>query len=392
MEFFILAFEALKERKVRSIFTIIMVLVGVTLIVAVDSLGAGTKKYVKGEFAKFNTRLVVVSPSNRHPEITEKDIKQIEEMEGVVEAVPYWSFAGRVKSGGKEKDSTIIAVDNQKLTVFFPGLEMEDGELLTESDTTGAVLGYYIAHEPDGSIFAYTGDVVEVTFIDYTGNGQTIKTKNLVVRGVLKTMGATTGFIFDQMVIVSKRLAKQLFNKDTYNGVFILAENSDMAVNVSQRIMQELDLNTISPQEIKEIVDNVLGTITLYTLAISTISLLVAAVGIITTLYTSMLERIREIGVLKAIGFKSIHILKMFLYEALLIGIIGSVLGSIFGVVGAILLRDIFFADMPFIEPIFSVDVFLRANLMAISLSIMAGLYPAWRASRLDPIVALRHE
>ncbi len=392
MEFFILAFEALKERKVRSLFTIIMVVVGVTLIVSVDSIGAGTKKYVESEFSKFNIRFIAVSPSNRHPEITKKDLEQIKDMEGVVEVVPYWSFAGRVKSGGKEKDATIIAVDNQKLPLFFPGLEMEDGELLTESDTTGAVLGYYIAHEPDGSIFAYTGDVVTVTFIDYSGGGQTIKTKNLVVRGVLKTMGAVTGFIFDQMIIVSSRLAKQLFNKDTYNGLFVLAENSDMAVNISQRIMQELDLNTISPQEIKEVVDNVLGTITLFTLAISTISLIVAAVGIITTLYTSMLERIREIGVLKAIGFKNIHIMKMFLYEALLIGIIGSILGSILGVVGAIVMRDIFFADMPFLQPVFSVDVFLRANLMAISLSVIAGLYPAWRASRLDPIVALRHE
>jgi len=159
-----------------------------------------------------------------------------------------------------------------------------------------------------------------------------------------------------------------------------------------EEIKNNYDVDVVSPQSIKKMVDRVMSTLTFFIASISAISLFVAAIGIITTLYTSMLERIREIGILKAIGFRNIHILKLFLYEAAVIGIIGGTLGLIVGVAMAYLLKTIFFADIPFITPIFSPGIFTEVWLMATVLSIVAGLYPAWRASRFDPVIALKYE
>ncbi|RLI36632.1 hypothetical protein DRO55_03170 [Candidatus Bathyarchaeota archaeon] len=125
---------------------------------------------------------------------------------------------------------------------------------------------------------------------------------------------------------------------------------------------------------------------------IAAVSLLVASVGIITTLWTSMMERIREIGILKAIGFSNEKILRLFLNEAIIIGLMGGTLGLFTGIGLAYVMKSFFRGEFAHITPIFTIPSLFGTWVLCVVLSMVSGFYPAWRASRLDPVASLRHE
>ena len=325
MEFLILAFEALKERKIRSAFTILMVVVGVTLIVGVDGVSLGTRKFIADEIQKFGTNMIIVYPSGGET-ISDAVVNEISRMDTVDEVVPVVSRPSTVKTRGIEKDTMIVGVEFSKLFYIIPELKLEAGVLPPEYDSIGIVLGHQVAYNPDGSVYAYVGDVLRAKVTLMTEDNVYTKEKSLVVRGVFKYFGSY--FIpVDSMLWMPLEAAKKFFDAEGYDTLYVIVKNESMVNETAERIADEYNLRVVSPQEIIKMVNRILSAIDLYIGAISAVSLLVAGIGIITTLYTSMLERVREIGVLKAIGFKNRHILKMFLYEALLIGIIGTIIG-----------------------------------------------------------------
>lgn len=132
------------------------------------------------------------------------------------------------------------------------------------------------------------------------------------------------------------------------------------------------------------------GGITAFLLSIAVISLIVGGVGIITTLSTSVIERTREIGTLKAIGTESKNILFLFLVEALLIGVIGATVGLLGGLAGGYVLGNLGPRNGPPLIPVYLASDMATVWIISVSLSIVAGLFPAWKASRTLPIEALR--
>lgn len=391
MEFIILAFEALKERKVRSIFTIIMVVVGVALIVGVTGISLGTRNFISNEVKKFGTNMIIVYPSGGES-ISDATVNEISKLEGVETVVPAVSRPAIATARGIEKDIIIVGIEFSKLSYLVPEIELEDGIIPSEYDPVGVVLGYQIAYNPDGSIYAYVGDIIRAKVTLIGEEQMRTKEKSLVVRGVFRYFGSF--FIpIDSMLWIPLEPAKKFFEAKGYDTVYVVVKNESIVNQTAEIIADRYNLRVVSPQEIIQTVNRIMGALDLYIGAISAVSLLVAGIGIITTLYTSMLERIREIGVLKAIGFKNRHILVLFLYEALLIGFIGTIVGIIGGISLSKILIAVFLSRLGFpIQPIFTLEVFVRAGAMAIGLSVISGLYPAWRASRLDPVVALRYE
>jgi putative ABC transport system permease protein len=134
-----------------------------------------------------------------------------------------------------------------------------------------------------------------------------------------------------------------------------------------------------------------------FILAIALVALVVGAVGIVTSLYTSVNERIREIGTIKAIGALNRDILLIFLSEASIIGIIGATLGLVFGIGAGYILTNVFrfgpgAGGGQNVSPVYLPTDLLYVWCLSVGLSLLAGIYPAWKASRLDPIVALRRE
>jgi putative ABC transport system permease protein len=167
------------------------------------------------------------------------------------------------------------------------------------------------------------------------------------------------------------------------------------------------DLTIISPQLISDMIQQVMGGIYTFINIVAMVSLLVASVGIITTLQTSMMERIKEIGLLKALGFTRSLILGLFLCEAAIIGLLGGGIGIFLGVflsygITLFLGGGFNFDSGPMnpgsggfnleIIPSFDPWNMLATWILCITLSVISGFYPSWRASRLDPVVAIRHE
>ena len=393
MEFLELAFEALKERKLRATLTIFMVIIGSALLVAVNGLSNGTKAYIENEFSKFGTNLIVVTKRGAEFDIKDWFVEELKEIDGVLDAFPFIEQTCVMYSRGKTRSVIVEGVDQSKLHYVLPDIKVEKGSFVSESDVVGVLLGHQVAYESKDEIFADIGQTVELryTVVKEGGEMEVIR-KSFIVRGILAYYGSY--FVpVDQVVFVSLRAADSFFNRNgEYDGVYVITEDPDLNDQIMNIIKEKYDVDVVSPQSIKKIVDNVMNTITFFIASISAVSLMVASIGIITTLYTSMLERIREIGILKAIGYKNIHILKLFLYEAAIIGMLGGIIGIILGTSLAYLLKNIFFARVPFINPIFSPEIFIEVWLLAFTLSVISGLYPAWRASRLDPVVALKYE
>jgi len=391
MELLILAFEALKERRIRSALTILMVVVGTSLLVAVDGISTGTRNFIEGEFQKFGTNIIIVSSTRGNVIIDDSLVDDVSKIPGVKTVIPVISKFITIEAHGQTKDVIAVGMDLSKINYLMPDLKLESGTLPSETDMFGIVLGYQVAYNPDGTKFAYTGEAVKVIYTTFEEGRQKTKEKSFIVRGVFAYFGSF--FIpVDQNVWMPIETAKKFFEQDEYDGLYIITENSTINEKIAEIISQQYKLEVLTRQQINMVVNRILTTIDVYILSISLISLLVASIGIITTLYTSVLERIREIGTLKAIGFKNSDIMRMFLYEALIIGVIGTVVGAFIGVFGSHLLKTLFFSQIPFVKPEFEAATFIKTAVLAIGLSIISGLYPAYRAAKLNPVEALRWE
>jgi putative ABC transport system permease protein len=175
---------------------------------------------------------------------------------------------------------------------------------------------------------------LEYSFIDDTTGKQDTVTKNFLVTAIMESTGNPT---IDNAAVINLDTGDSLFQKSgKYDSLFVVASSNEL-VDVVESEIKKLYGNDIGVTTVKAIlktIEQFTGGITSFLLSIAIISLIVGAVGIITTLYTSVIERIREIGTLKAIGAQNSNILTMFVFEALIIGMLGATLGLIGGVGG----------------------------------------------------------
>lgn len=281
-----------------------------------------------------------------------------------------------------------------------PKISLESGSYVPSRDTSGILLGYNIAHPSNlNKPFANTGQMVSLEFsvVETQGGAEklVVKKKAFVVRGVANELGTQD---VDSLASISLAEANALFGKDgVYDGIYVITNGPNDNDKVEARITKIYGKNigVMSPKAIASTIQDVMGTFIGFLSAIGGVSMFVGAVGIITTLYTSVMERTREIGLLKAIGYTRETVLLMFLTESFAIGLVGALLGLVFGVVGAYVLIGVLpfgFGQEISISPWFSVPDLGQVFLLALGLSVLAGLYPAWRASTMSPILALKKE
>jgi putative ABC transport system permease protein len=247
--------------------------------------------------------------------------------------------------------------------------------------------------------FVTVGQSVKATYSysdPATGKLQTTS-RSFVVTGVIQPTGNNQ---VDRAVVINEATANSLFKKaGKYDSIAVAAISPDYVNAVQQEITGiygSNNIGVITPKAILQARQQFQSGNSSFTLDIAFIALLVGAVGIITTLYTSVNERVKEIGTMKAIGARPRFILSLFLSEALLIGLVGSILGVLMGIIGAYIMTD-FAPRTPglgggaaHITPIFASGDLVNVWVLTLLLSLAAGLFPAWKASRLSPLEALR--
>lgn len=300
-----------------------------------------------------------------------------------------------MKSRGEEKSNAALSIDPNNLFVIAPTLELQPGSQLKQNDPSAIILADNIANPPgQDNPFVTIGETIELeySFIDDTTGEQETLSKNFLVTGIMEPTGNPT---IDGAAVINLDAGDALFQKTgKYDSLFVVASSTELVDAVEEEIKKLYgnDIGVTTVKAILKTIEQFTGGITSFLLSIAIISLVVGAVGIITTLYTSVVERIREIGTLKAIGAQSSNILTMFVLEALIIGMLGATLGLLGGIGGGYALSQATprnEGDPPLI-PLFFITDMVTVWFISVALSVIAGLLPAWKASKVSPIEALR--
>lgn len=451
-EIFGLSLGAIRERKVRSALTILMVLVGSSLLVAVNAFGAGFSDFFNKQFANLAPNILFVSsvqqdqddsggggigsvapPPSAKITLNGAVESRIRSLPFVSLVIPSYQGDISIQSGSESKSFSVLSMDPSQLFVISPTLELMEGSTLpSANDPTAILVAEDIAFPPgEATPFINLGQSVSLSysFVDPDTGEAKDESKSFVVRGIIESTGNPT---VDNAVVIGLQPGDDLLQRaGKYDSLFVAASSTDYvdAVEEEIRTLYGNDIGITTVQNILKTIEEFTGGINAFLASIAIISLVVGAVGIITTLYTSVVERIREIGTLKAIGAKNTTILGLFLFEALLIGIMGASSGLVAGIGMGYLLASASpgggggsegdtevdntgsgsrvggsenagtinseqagqqAQESETLTPVYLGEDMIRVWFISVGLSIMAGLYPAWKASRYLPVDALR--
>jgi putative ABC transport system permease protein len=406
-----MALTILLHSKIRSWLTIIGIVIGVGAVVGIMSLSENMQKDMEERLSEMDLTAITISPgssrammsmgpggggggggsssSSEDTNLTKKDIMALKSVDGI--QYMYGQISGKedVYFLGEEAELSITGVDPQ-VWQYATTDTVESGRLLEPSDNYVAVIG---------------SGVAEDVFDNEVGLNQvlTIAGKSVRVVGILESEGGSG----DNSIIMPIDAAVALIEDaepDVFDSIIVKAESMDIAENVSADIEDKLmlsrhvtekdmDFSVTTSASMVETASEMMESMTLFLAAIAGVSLVVGAVGIANTMFTSVMEKTREIGTMKAIGATNRDILMIFMVNSALVGFVGGVLGVI---VGSMVTALFPLLGMQMMGG--SVSVSLSPTLTAFGLSIavavgvISGVVPAFQASKMKPVDALRYE
>ena len=421
-EIYYMSFEALKDRKARSILTILMVVVGSSLMVALNGLTAGFNVFIERQFSNLAANVLTLTNSNGGGNFgpgggfggggqtatsgttitfNAAVATKIQSLALVSDVIPVYQGRVSLEAQGKTRSVSVFSINPDKLLTIAPTLQFSDGSELKKNDPTGMLVANFVANPEGAPTFLTVGQTAKASysFTDpYTGEDKT-ETRPFIVRGVIAQTGNQN---IDRAIIVTPEIANALLHKNgRYDALMVVVPTPDDVATVQDEVKAIFGngVGVSTPQAALQARQQFTLGFSSFITAIALVSLVVGAVGIVTTLYTSVTERIREIGTMKAIGALNKDVLLIFVAEASIIGILGASLGLAIGMVAGQFLTGPFgfrggggggaAAD---ITPVYLASDLLYVWGLSVGLSLLAGVYPAWKASRLEPILALRRD
>ncbi|MGA8905057.1 MAG: FtsX-like permease family protein [Candidatus Bathyarchaeia archaeon] len=401
-----LAVKALLDRKIRSALTIVGIMVGTAIIVALIASSNGLSAGISTSMGKIgantlvvNSAMSFVSGSGTQYQLSQNDVSTLAAITGVSEVIPYYDKMATISVGGTTIQGEIEGINLNTLSDLYKGIALSEGAYPSQSDPTAAAIGSDIASPTGSSIQIGVNQMVSVTL---SGGGST-SSSNLafLVKGILNPYGRVLFSNIDDTIFISMQAAQLFLKSPYYSGFFVITSSASDVASVQAAIESQYGSNVrvMNAGSMVSSIESVSSQMTVFLGAIGSVSLFVAAVGITNTMFVSVMERTREIGVLKALGYQSGQILSIFLSESVVTGAIGGVLGTILGYLLSFLMGGI----MPMgggpmsssgttTEPIFTTDLLLFSLLFPIAIAVLAGLYPARRASKMNAVIALKYE
>ncbi|HDN68175.1 MAG TPA: ABC transporter permease [Methanomicrobia archaeon] len=377
MIFFEFAKRNLARHKFRSVLAVVGIVIGVLAITALGILGNSVRLSASEQLCMIGNELVVF-PYGEEP-ISEQNFKQIDKAAAV--AIPINSRTEKATLNGE-----------QSLVMIY-GMRSEDISKLVEKEE-----GQFLKH---GSLNCLVGSRLAENYELRVGERVAVRGQKPRIVGILKERGIGFDINPDNAVIVSEKMFESLFNSSAsasgYNSVIVKVEKVEEVEEVRKEIEDRLNKReqVVRVMELKQIVEGIkklFSTISVFLLGIGAISLLVAGVSILNVMLMSTVERTKEIGVMRAIGTSRSGILRMFLFESLILGTVGGVAGAVLGFGAGFLVDVLVLQEASYLLAPSSVLYIFAGVAFGIGTSVLSGLYPAWRASRLKPMEALRHE
>jgi len=371
------------------------IIIGVTSVILLVSIGNGLKFYIKDQFESLGANKLYVMPgqalksSYRGPNASGSikfnfdDVKRLERVAGVTTVAPM-----------TELSKIISYRDNNMFTTIIGGTVEAK---IAQNVAVAQGRFFNKAEEERGAKVAVIGDKVrEDLFKSEEGVGKkfSLDNKKFTVVGVMEKKGGVAGLgdSIDNQLLVPYKAVFEITGEREFPFLMIVAENESVVNDVKERAKKVLvkyykeeDFTIADQSEILSVVGSILGVLTLGLSGIAAISLIVGGVGIMNIMFVSVTERIKEIGLRKAVGATSAEILYQFLLESIVLALTGGIIGVLAGYGLAVIINKFFPASVTWWS------VLLSSGVSAL-IGIVFGVAPARRASRLSSIEALRYE
>ena len=391
------------NRKTRSFLTILSILIGITSIFALSSFGLGIQHFMEDMAKQMGTDKIMIMPKDYMTALgesnvvfTEEDLDFLKKIKGVSEATGMMFSSAKVKFKDYKEIYPYVmgmSTDNKEKRLveeMFAGFGLEKGRSLRKGDVLKATLGY--SYRIPNKAFKKSvslGDKIEINDV------------KVEVVGFYEEIGNPTD---DVNVYISLEGYKEIFEKENYFYILLRSapdqNPTELAIRIKERFRKhrgqkkgEEDFIVQSFEEMMETYSIVMNVLIGILVLIALISVFVAAVNIMNTMYTSILERTHEIGVMKSIGAKNNFILIIFMAESGLLGLIGGIIGIIFGYgiakFGEFIAR---YYGIAMLRPAFPLWLITGCLLFAFLVGAGSGLLPSIQASKLNPVEALRYE
>ncbi len=387
------------RNKARTFLTTLGIVIGVASVVLLQAFGLGLKAYIKGQFDSLGTNLVFILPGNMFRaggsgfgagsmgsaiSFDEKDLNSLKRASDAEIIVPSTMKSSKIEALGKSEYATIYGTSEE----IFPtrNLEIDKGTFFLKSDinkrTKVAVMGPKIAEKLFGQAEFAVDQKISIDKITFK------------VVGVLKSKGGGGfgGPDFDSYVYIPYKTAFLVNNKKSFSSFVIKAISSERITdlkNETDKILlkryKEEDFSVAESKEILNTVESIFSMLNMVLVAIGGVSLVVGGIGIMNIMYVSVTERIREIGIRRAMGALEKDILLQFLSESVLLSLLGGVLGLLLSFLIVLILRIFFPAYI-------DLSSMLMAIFVSSAIGVGFGVFPARSAAKLLPIEAIRYE
>ncbi|MBN1896912.1 MAG: ABC transporter permease [Candidatus Aenigmarchaeota archaeon] len=420
---FRLALNILLHSKLRSWLTIIGIVIGVAAVVAIVSIGEGMQQSVESQLGGLGADLITISPggsrasssfamrmsggnmntgtSGTSNNLTKKDIQFIKSVENVDMVSGTVSGNGEIYYLGEDSRISITGVDPLSWNTVTTS-ELESGRFLTTSNYASVIIGSRLAN-----------DVFKQPLV--LNRVITIEERSFKIVGILKESGSMMGGS-DTSVIMPIEAARSLLESigdEEFDSITVKVEDAELIEETMDAIDKKLmmtrhvttntkDYSITSSASMQETISSATETITLFLGAIAAVSLLVGAVGIANTMFTTVLEKTKEIGIMKAIGARNRDIMAIFMMNSALVGVVGGLIGIVLGSIVSSFMNSGITTTTGggpgggmmnmFSSTLVTPELLLSAMGIAVGISMLAGIIPAYRASRLKPVDALRYE
>lgn len=396
-----IAIKALYANKMRTILTMLGIIIGVASVITMVSIGQGVSKSVESNIASLGTNLLTISPSTlKSGGVYQSGMSvqtlTVSDCDAIGDECPLIAYASpmvrrnmQVVCGNQNWNTVVYGVSYNYGNIR--NWEVDQGEFLSDQDVKGSA-----------KVCVIGTTVAENLFAGESPLGQVIRVQKVPFRvvGVLQEKGTGMGGDQDDCIMVPYTTALSRISRMKYIQSIVCSianedETEDAISEITALLRQrhrlqdndEDDFTIRSQADIAETMAQTTGMLTLFLSAIAFISLLVGGIGIMNIMLVSVTERIREIGIRMALGARGSDVLRQFLFESMALSLLGGTIGIISGIILSRIAAH--FMNM---QTVVSLEAIAISFIFSAGVGVFFGFYPAWQASKLDPIEALRHE